>query len=282
MQIREYSLPQGWFPRNPDEISREISGYLEGFACPEEGSLAVIAPHAGWYYCGRLMALSLASLKKDTETIAVIGGHLPGSYPALFAMEDVVRTPFGLLHIDKELREQLMIKIDTLPCGCAEDRYKDNTVEVLLPMVHFFFPEASMLWLRLPACIDAYEAGKLLSKTAQKMGRKIAVVGSTDLTHYGSNYGFSPHGSGERALRWVREVNDAAFIKAVETGSPEEVLRCAEQDSSSCSAGAVLGAMGFASEEGCNGARLLEYATSADAEPSRVPGSFVGYAAMAW
>ncbi|MDR2964849.1 MAG: AmmeMemoRadiSam system protein B [Treponema sp.] len=282
MQIREYSLPQGWFPRNPDDISGEISGYLKGFACPAADSLACLAPHAGWYYCGRLMALSCASLKKDVRTIAVIGGHLPANYPALFAMEDAARTPFGILPIDKELRYQLMNKIDSLSCGCAEDRYKDNTIEVLLPMVHYFFPEADLLWLRLPASLDAYEAGKLLSKTAKKLGKLIAVIGSTDLTHYGSNYGFSPHGSGEKALHWVRDNNDACFIKAVESGSPEEVLLCAEKDSSSCSAGAVLGAMGFAAAEGLNSAKLLEYTTSADVDKGRPPDSFVGYASMSF
>ena len=283
MQIREYSLPQGWFPHDPSEVSRVISGYFkETPPSSNPVSSACIAPHAGWYYCGRLMALSLAALKKDAQTVAVIGGHLSIDYPALFAMEDAVRTPFGSLPIDKELRAALIKEFDVLQDGSAEDKYRDNTIEVLLPMVHFFFPKANLLWLRLPASLEAYKAGKLLSKTANKLGKKIAVVGSTDLTHYGRNYGFLPQGSGEKALRWVREVNDAAFIKAV-GGNPEEVLFRAEQDSSSCSAGAVLGAMGFASTEGLGGARLLEYATSADLDRgvNVLPDSFVGYAAMA-
>jgi AmmeMemoRadiSam system protein B len=46
------------------------------------------------------------------------------------------------------------------------------------------------------------------------------------------------------------------------------------------SAGAVLGAMGFADYAGLGRAQLLEYGTSADAEA--VPDSFVGYASMAF
>ncbi len=108
------------------------------------------------------------------------------------------------------------------------------------------------------------------------------MLGSTDLTHYGSNYGFLPQGRGSPALRWVRDVNDAAFIKAVEAGDENEVLLRAQKDSSSCSVGAVLGAMGFAREEGAKNARLLEYATSADTELTGVPDFFVGYAAFAF
>jgi hypothetical protein len=272
MQIREYSLPAGWFPRD----CASISGFLSEFDSSESCCRAVITPHAGWYYSGRLAALALSSLQLDAETIVVLGGHLGEDSPSLFAMEDAARTPFGPMPIDAALRSALMKEL-----GGKEDRYRDNTIEVLLPMAHYFFPKAELLWLRLPAKIESFESGKIISQIAAKLNRKVNVLASADLTHYGPNYGFSPQGTGQAALRWVREVNDAAFIKAVESGSPDEVLRCARQDFSSCSAGAVLGAMGFAQEEGLGRAKLLEYATSAEVgdEPG-VPDSFVGYAAM--
>jgi AmmeMemoRadiSam system protein B len=109
------------------------------------------------------------------------------------------------------------------------------------------------------------------------------VLGSTDLTHYGDNYGFSPRGRGKKALDWVREVNDAAFIQAVLEGDGEKVLRRAEEDLSACSAGAVLGALGFVRASGGGKARLLAYDTSAGAEVGEaVPPSFVGYGALGW
>jgi len=273
MQMREYSLPAGWYPRDPGEVSRFLSDFRQ------EGpfSRSAVAPHAGWYYSGRIAARAAACLQPDGETVIVIGGHLSDS-PPLFAMEDAVRTPFGPMPIDGELRGVLLKSI-----GGKEDRYRDNTVEVLLPMVRFFFPQARLLWLRLSAQNSSFEAGKIISREAAKLNRKVNVLASTDLTHYGVNYGFMPQGRGEVALRWVREVNDAAFIKAVEAGDSGKVLLRAEQDFSACSAGAVLGAMGFAQEEGLGGARLLEYSTSANVrDDEEKPDSFVGYAAMAF
>jgi AmmeMemoRadiSam system protein B len=149
-------------------------------------------------------------------------------------------------------------------------------------MVCYYFPDAKLVWVRFAADMASFEAGKEISRQAAKLKRKINVLGSTDLTHYGRNYGFMPQGTGQEALRWTREVNDAAFIQAVEAGNSEEVLRRAEKDFSSCSAGAVLGAMGFAEEEKLAKARLLEYGTSADAQKDEVPSSFVGYAAFAF
>jgi AmmeMemoRadiSam system protein B len=274
MQIRDYSLPAGWYPREKDEVS----AFLSEFDNKKRSSRAVIMPHAGWYYSGRTAALGAASLHTDAETVVILGGHLGEGDPPLFAMEDAVKTPFGFMPIDADLRSAIREEI-----GGVRDIYRDNTVEVLLPMAHYFFPKANLLWLRLPTEIKSFESGKILSQIAAKLSRKIAVCASTDLTHYGQNYGFSPQGYGRSALRWVREVNDAAFIKAVESGDSAEVLRRAEEDFSSCSAGAVLGAMGFAESEGLKKARLLAYATSADmSKEGDVPDSFVGYAAFAF
>jgi AmmeMemoRadiSam system protein B len=274
MQIRNYSLPLGWYPRE----SAEVSAFLSEFDNVKGACGAVIMPHAGWYYSGGTAALGAASLEREAQTVVILGGHLGSGSQPLFAMEDAVKTPFGSMLIDTALRSAMFSEIDG-----EQDIYRDNTVEVLLPMAHYFFPEAKLLWLRLPADKSSYETGKILSQTAAKLNRKIKVIASTDLTHYGPNYRFTPHGIGEAALRWVREVNDAAFIKAVESGSGEEVLRRAEKDQSSCSAGAVLGAMGFAEAQGFKKARLLEYATSADVnKEAEVPDSFVGYAAIAF
>jgi len=274
MQIREYSLPKGWFPHD----SSSVTAFLFEFNSKKNAkSFAAISPHAGWYYSGHTAALGAASLQPDADTIIVIGGHLAAGSPPLFAMEEAVRTPFGYLSIDTALRAALLKELNG-----ADDRYRDNTVEVLLPMVHYFFPDAQVLWLRLPADISSFKAGKTISRITSALKRNVNVLASADLTHYGRNYGFSPKGSGKAALRWVREVNDAILIKAIESADSKEVLRCADEDSSTCSAGAILGAMGFAEEKGLGNARLLEYTTSADITGDENPDSFVGYASFAF
>jgi len=276
MQIRDYSLPAGWFPREKADVGAFLSEF--DISDRKKTASAAIAPHAGWYYSGRTAALAVSSLSPNAQTIVVIGGHLQSGSPPLFAMEDAVKTPFGAMEIDLDLRSMLVNKLSG-----KEDRYRDNTVEVLLPMVHYFFPDAKLIWMRLGEDIDSFEKGKIISQTAAQLNININVLASTDLTHYGVNYGFMPKGSGEKALTWMRGVNDAAFIKAVESGSAQEVLCRAQKDSSSCSAGAVLGAMGYAGAEGLKPARLLEYSTSADVNPDGgIPDSFVGYAALSF
>jgi AmmeMemoRadiSam system protein B len=272
MNFRESCLPPGWYPRNPDEISRFLSSFAE--VSGSVSARAAIAPHAGWFYSGKTAARAVAALDRKADTVVVLGGHLPEGYPPLFAMEDAVNTPLGTMTIDAKLREIMYQKIKG-----RSDQYPDNTVEVLLPMIHFFMPNAQLLWLRLPADMTSFDSGKALAEAAKELGRKIVVLGSTDLTHYGPNYGYAPKGCGPQALKWVKEVNDRKFIEAVESGEPQAVLERAESDFSSCSAGAVLGALGYASAINIGPARLLEYSTSADAV-AEIPDSFVGYAAI--
>jgi len=272
MNLRDSSLPAGWYPRNSGEINR----FLAEWNANHGTARAAISPHAGWRYSGKIAARAVSSIDRKIDALAVIGGHMPAGYAPLFAMEDAVNTPLGAMAINAALRAAVYKELDG-----KEDRFPDNTVEVLLPMARFFFPDVSLLWLRLPAELSSYDAGKAIAAAAKNVGSTVAVLASTDLTHYGPNYGFCPHGIGPEALRWMREVNDRQFIDAVESGNPAAVLERAETDYSSCSVGAVLGAMGFAAAEGLSPARLLEYGTSAG-EGEEIPDSFVGYAALAF
>jgi AmmeMemoRadiSam system protein B len=300
MKIREPCLPRGWYPREAAEIARFLREWRTGKedARPPKAG-AAIAPHAGWFFSGNIAAAAVSSLDREADTVAILGGHLAASSPVLVAGEDAFRSPLGLMPLDGELRDAFTAALErrTRASGgiiWAPDSYHDNTVEVLVPMVHFFFPHARLLALRLPADSSSWETGVLLAGEARALGRKLVVLGSTDLTHYGTNYGFCPKGRGEAALKWVREVNDRRFIQALLAGDRAAVLDRAEGECSACSAGAALGAMGFASalmpgegpEENREDAlipRLLAYGTSADAlEPGETPDSFVGYGAIAF
>jgi AmmeMemoRadiSam system protein B len=278
MWLRKKQLPPGWYPQDPGEIREFLGDYPEKTG--EDQAPVVLAPHAGWFYSGAIAARAISILERDADTVVVIGGHLPAGVPPLFAEEDGVMTPLGTMEIDREFRE--ILKSELKGSG---DSYRDNTVEIQLPMAAYFLPRARLLWLRLPAETASFEAGKRIAQTGIALNRKTVLVASTDLTHYGRNYGFMPHGAGDEALDWVKQVNDARFIQAVEEGSPPTVLERAEKEKSACSAGAVLGALGFAEVRRLSRGTLLAYGTSADPmirDHSEPPGSFVGYAAMAW
>jgi len=276
-RLREPCLPSGWYPNTVKGIEKFLEPY-SGNAIP--GIRAVMAPHAGWYYSGELAAMAISSLDRSAETVVIVGGHL-GKMPILMADEDGVIVPGGEILFDRELGSHFEeILKNRLNLVTAPDIYRDNTVEVHLPMVKFFFPGAKLLWLRFPSLLSSFDAGILLKESSEKMGINLACIASADLTHYGTNYGFSPKGRGRAALDWVSNVNDHTFMEAVKKGDPGTILKTALDDHSCCSAGAVIGVTGFS---GNKKAKLLKYSTSVKDEVLNYEiDSFVGYAAMLW
>lgn len=266
--IRKRGLPPGWYPDTREAIKSFVEEHRQkktpAFFCG-----AVVVPHAGWYFSGSLALHGLELLSKDFKTIIVIGGHLSSRDTPRLMSRDGVETPLGVLPIDREFTKKIQQAISWI-----EDDEVDNTVEVQLPLIHYLFSTVQIVWLRLPPSLESYTIGKTIARIARELGYPCGVVGSTDLTHYGPNYGFVPQGVGKAALGWVKEVNDKMLLDAIQRRDPEEILKRAHQDYSACSIGAVLGTLGFADETGYTRVQVVEYATSADRYPSS---SFVGY-----
>jgi AmmeMemoRadiSam system protein B len=272
MNIRPRSLPPGWYPGGKAQTIRDIEAFRRHFQKPEAKALAGIAPHAGWSFSGSIACHVLQAISGDVETIVVIGGHLAPHSGLLAASEQGYETPLGVVAADLELLEELGNSL-----SFKEDAYADNTVEVQLPLLKYLHPQARALHLRASPSAEALELGEQLAAAAERRNGKMAVIGSTDLTHYGDNYGFTPHGIGAGAVKWVKEVNDRRLIEALVALELEKALERADSEHSACSVGAAVAAARFAERLGAEGGELLEYRTSYDLSPSPF---FVGYAGI--
>ena len=282
VSVRPRALPAGWYPEGESQTRRQIEGFLKlaGNADihvgrpPGQSACAGVAPHAGWEFSGRLACLVLRCLEPGIQTVVVVGGHMHPGDGVLAAFEDGYETPLGTLPADLELLACLRERVQI-----AEDRWQDNTVEVQLPFVRHLVPRARALGLRVAPSAEAVALGEALGACAAQLDRKLAVIGSTDLTHYGPNYGFTPLGTGPEALAWVREHNDRRLLDSLLALQHERTLELARREHSACSAGAAVAAARFAELHGAHRGHLLDYATSYD----RYPGSsFVGYAAISF
>ncbi len=272
--IRERHLPAGWYPQTADEVRDQCAAWSDEGPLPEREHLAVVVPHAGWLFSGSLAYRTMRGLRRDVDIVVVVGGHLHPEDSVMIAPEDAVATPFGSLPIDDELREFIRSHVDWAP-----DHAVDNTVEIQLPLLAEIFGSIPVVYLRCPPSGTADTLGRVVAEYARMNSRAIAVVGSTDLTHYGMSYGFSPHGAGDAAVRWVKEVNDARFIEALLKGDPETIVRRAVAERSACSAGAAAAAAAFARASGPVEADVIGYYPSFDVMPNT---SFVGYVGVGY
>jgi AmmeMemoRadiSam system protein B len=272
MKTRRRSLPGGWYPEGKADTIQKIESLRLGIAPRPETAWAGIVPHAGWDYSGRAALAAVLSIKGPVDTCVVVGGHLLPGAGVLAAFEDGFETPLGTLPADRGLLELLRRDLTV-----REDDDPDNTVEIQLPFVKYAFPGCAVLWLRAAPSNEAIALGETLARRAAESEKAVVVLGSTDLTHYGESYGFTPHGRGEEAVRWVKEVNDKKIIDLFLKLDLASALAAAEEDSSACSAGGAAAAAAYARARGSTSGKLLTYYTSYDVFPHE---SFVGYAGI--
>ena len=297
--MRPMAFAGNWYPREAARCIAAIEGFRGEAAALGAGEnfprLGVV-PHAGWVFSGALAGRVFAQLgagctkqgvqgpeiggvtgqpgsPQAAQLVIVLGGHL-GASQDIVAMEGGRwQTPLGPLQLHTGFHASLK-KLGRVRWESASQRSPDNSVEVQLPFVKYWFPEAEVLALRVPPSAVAVALGRALVDYLGQSGLATVAVASTDLTHYGPAYNFQPQGHGAQALEWVRRENDPAFITALAAGVPEDILSVSRSRQNACSAGATAALAVLAGAEGARFSKL-GYATSADVLPKGE--NFVGY-----
>ena len=272
-----------WYPDAMDECLRTFERYEA--ACEEREShgplVGGVVPHAGWMYSGHIaynVVRELARAAGEVDTVVVFGGHLGPRHPAVIMTRGDFWTPLGDINTDEQLAAgvcdcDVEINIET-----PEAPQRDNTIELQAPLIKHLLPDACMVTIKAPPNPDTLRLAQAVVKTAGSLGRRVVYLGSTDLSHYGPNYGWSPKGVGAGARRWVREENDRQFIEATCGMDPEAMMQQALVQQNACCPGAASAAVECGRQLGATGGELLIQALSSDIPP---PGdSFVGYAGI--
>jgi AmmeMemoRadiSam system protein B len=277
MTTRQARLAGMWYPADEAAARREIEGLLGPE--PEEAAVVGIVPHAGWAYSGKAAALvwqAVAKTDPRPERVLLFGTHMGPATPAHVSMASSFETPLGPIRgsgtLAKRLAEELSLRPDP-----ADGMEVDNTVEVQLPILKYLLPEAELVVVGPPASSEAIRIGEVAARVASEDEGQLAVVGSTDLTHYGPNYGWSPKGHSEDAVRWVKEENDKGLVDRLLAMDSEGVVTEGSSNRSACCPGAAAAAVAAAKVLGAEKPTLLDYYTSHDVRPDR---SFVGYAGV--
>jgi AmmeMemoRadiSam system protein B len=279
-KTRRAQLEGQWYPAGPGEVLKTAEswrGYMEEGPAADGEIRAVIAPHAGWVFSGRLAAKAVfqaaRSLGPEGPDLAVVlGGHLPSDAPVIAFGEEEWATPLGPLKIEGELNDLLTGEQTPYIWRGPTD---DNTIEVQLPLVKLFCPKAVLWPLRVPPSSAALALGRLLAELSKT--RSVLLVASTDRTHYGRAYGFAPKGGGEEGEAFRLE-NDLVFLEAAMRLDPEAMMEAGEGRRAACSSGAAAAAAEMAKRLSLASVLLGHY-SSFDVRPA--PQS-VGYAAVAY
>ncbi len=278
MNFRKSVFSGSWYPSDKQACEDQIRQFLEAgknqsvsVANPVGG----IVPHAGWFFSGSIACNVIHRLAQaaSPDVVVVFGMHLHSGSPRYIMPEGQWETPFGPIAVDTalagELTRQYSFQLET-PTRFQQD----NTIELQMPLIRYFFKEARVVAMGVPPAAETLSLARSVVETARELGLRIAVIGSTDLTHYGPNYGFTSKGRGSQAVDWVRDENDRRVIDAMTRMDPEAVIREGLTNDNACCCGAAAAALAAGRALGAPKAEKLAYATSYDKSPGE---SFVGY-----
>jgi hypothetical protein len=280
-----------FYPDSPDRCRAVIQQLLESppvqSAPPLPDRLfAAIVPHAGWVCSGSVAAHTLAALAARTpaRTLFLTGSvHTP--FPMLgptLDSADAWHTPLGPIAVDTDLRDALAALPNSSTLDMAHEY--EHALEVQLPILHETFgPDIRILPCMIPPHPDAHHWGRAIGNLLKNRRQPVALICSTDLTHYGPNYRFTPHGSGESGRRWAFDINDQRLLDLIQQMKGDAIVPEVHHHHNACGPGALAAVLAAAQSLGASRAYLLEHtdSTAQLAPLGRTdPDNSVGYAGI--
>jgi len=211
--------------------------------------VAIVVPHAGYYYSGPVAAHAYKELADDgiCDTAVILGpNHTGYGYPVSLWVGDSWSTPLGEVEIDKKLAKKLLgtvIKADETA------HIHEHSIEVQLPWLQYLYGKVKIVPITMLA--QDLETARSVGKAISQAGDNSIIVASSDFTHY------EPH--------TVAMEKDSLVIESIVALDEEELYkRCEGLGCTMCGYGPVASAIVAAKEMGGKKASLLKYATSGD------------------
>jgi hypothetical protein len=190
------------------------------------GAIAFVVPHAGLMYSGGVAAAAYRHMQAGRPRRVFILGfcHRGGRGAVELPDVEAFETPLGAVRIDMEAVRRLAGKA---PFAMAEEcDVCDHSVEIQLPLLQYAVPEAVVVPLYVGHLNDESRraaAGVL----AGEFREGDVLVASTDLTHFGREFGYLPFPADENAQERISDLDHDAIEAAgsLEAGLFLETLR---------------------------------------------------------
>jgi len=181
-----------WFPADADSLRKAVDAYLSvGKPAIGKRPVALIVPHAGYQFSGPCAGYAYVTLKGHAyDRVILIGlSHTRPLRKASVLRVDAYETPLGRIPVDAEARRALLAcPVVTEQPACHEVEW---SCENQLPFLQRAVGEFKMVEL-LVGDLTGAERATLATVVRDLVGEKALLVVSSDFTHFGPNYGYTP------------------------------------------------------------------------------------------
>ena len=266
--IRQAYRAGSFYEANAAACRQAAQKILQSAQLPKDlpkGIVGGLVPHAGWVFSGRTAAVTLKAMAAANRLSRVVifgADHWGIARGGAVYDQGSWQTPLGELPVDAELAAALL---KACPQLHSDERAhaREHSIEVQLPLMQVLQKGIKIVPINVMPSPEAAPIGRAVGEVLARDFPEAGVVGSTDLTHYGPQYGFTPGGMGDAGLEWARE-NDRRVLKLVEMMRAEQIVEESDARRNACGGGAMAAAVAAAAAMGAKQGLLLEYTSSAE------------------
>jgi hypothetical protein len=281
MQTRNPVVAGSFYPNDSEELRNTIKKFLEKVKSKPRKCIGLVAPHAGYAYCGKIAASAYKSMSNNFDTAVILGPNHGGLGVGVSVSFENWRTPLGTVEVDEEFVKEL-IK-DSMIMEDSKSHWREHSIEVQLPWLQYLFKDFRIVPISInPIYFDVKtckEIGEKIAETSRLTRRKVLIIASSDFTHYGSMYGYEPfRGKITEVLNKVKKM-DYEVIDLITGLKPKEVIEtCEEKRLTVCGYGGIAAMLYAAISLKAERGELIDYSTSF--EVSKNTDAIVGYAGI--
>ncbi len=185
---RQPSVAGKFYPDDPQEVSSMLDDLLAGEPVEKRRCSAVMVPHAGWKFSGKIAAHVLKHVEIPKTIIAIGPKHTPYGVEWAVAPHRTWVLPGGNVASDLVLARKLVWAIPGLQLDAAAHQ-QEHGIEVELPLIARLSPETRVLGITigsgtLQRCEEFAEG---LAKVLSEMEDRPLLLISSDMNHFAND-----------------------------------------------------------------------------------------------
>jgi AmmeMemoRadiSam system protein B/AmmeMemoRadiSam system protein A len=270
LEVRHPVQAGRFYPATPAEIDRELDALL-GTPTGSERCSAILVPHAGWRFSGRVAAAVLRQVQWPDRAILFCPSHTPGMARWAVAPHDIWIVPGRGVASDPPLARQLAQAVQGWQLDSTSHQY-EHAIEVLLPFLARLAPHMRVVGVALLGgkWPELQQFADQLARFLQTLPQLPLLIVSSDMHH--------EEVAGDAQTRRL----DRLALEALQTLDPQRVYRTVvENQIGMCGMRPAVLVLETLRRLGqLRSAQLVAYATSAEAEEGRDARRVVGYVGM--
>jgi len=221
--VRPSALAGTWYPEDPQALEQTVDGLLADAAPatpPEGGIRALVVPHAGYAYSGRIAAAAFALIRGGQyRRVLLLAPAHQGDFRGLsIADVDAYATPLGRVPLDGGAVARL--RLSSLVTADPGAHRKEHAIEIELPFLQRTLVSG---WKLVPILVGALESQDypgIADLLRPLVGEGTLVVVSSDFTHYGARFGYLPFPPDDQAPERIRALDEGAIARVLARDGP--------------------------------------------------------------